>query len=83
MRNVKSSGDGTCMVCPGNFFAWGMRYVFRPFEKIICKLEPGWEAEVARSVKHHRYGTRMVCPGNFLFCVEREICAQTPGKINL
>ena len=25
----------------------------------ICKLEPGWEAEVARSVKHHRDGTRM------------------------
>lgn len=34
-------------------------------EILICKLEPGREAEVARSVKHHRYGTRMVCPGNF------------------
>ena len=48
------------MVCPGNFFAWGMRYVFRPFEKIICKLEPDWDAEVARSVKNHRDGTRRV-----------------------
>ena len=60
MRNVKSSGDCTCMVCPGNFFAWGMRYVRRPFEKIICKLEAFRDAEVVRSVKHHRDCTRRV-----------------------
>ena len=30
---------------------WGMRYVRRLPEKLICKLEPDWNAEVARSVK--------------------------------
>ena len=30
---------------------WSMRYVCRLPEKLICKLEPDWDAEAARSVK--------------------------------
>ena len=30
---------------------WSVRYVFRLSEKLICKLEPDRNAEVARSVK--------------------------------
>ena len=40
---------------------WGMRYVRRLPEKLICKLEPDRDAEVARNVKKssglYAYGT--------------------------
>ena len=79
MQNVKSSWDCMRMVCPRNFFAWRVRYVFRLPEKLICKLEPDWDAEAARSVKKssglYAYGR-----SRELFCVEREVCAQTARK---
>ena len=45
---------------------WSMRYVLRRPEKLICKLETDWDAEVARSVKNHRDCMRMVRLDDFL-----------------
>ena len=55
---------------------------------LICKLEPGREAEVAQSVKHHWDCTRMVRPRNFLAwsmryvrrLPEKLICKLEPGR---
>ena len=51
MRDVKKFLGLYAYGTSQEFLAWSMRYVFRPPEKLICKLEPGREAEVARSVK--------------------------------
>ena len=37
-------------------------------EKLICKLEPDWAAEVAQNVKHHGDCTRMVRLDDFFTC---------------